>query len=88
MEPLKRIKAARPHGTTEKELEVLEKSNAFVELQKLIKKMGAKGGVLVLQSKAGSKVVQSGLTPKQIRESLCLAIYYAESINLDIVNHG
>lgn len=57
----------------------MEKSTTLTqELKALTKRFNAKGGIIVIQTERGVKISQIGLSHKEIREDLCLTIYYAE----------
>lgn len=53
------------------------------KLKEIIKLFSAKGGILIIQTKEGNKIAQYNLSEKEIRENLCLAIYYSEKIILE-----
>lgn len=41
------------------------------------------GGIIIIQTEEGAKIAQIGLSEQEVYDNLCLAIYYAKSIELD-----
>jgi hypothetical protein len=64
-------------------IELNKQAKLLKMLKNIIKDYSAKGGIIIIQTDDGNKIAQYGLSPKQIRENLCLAIFYSEKIILD-----